>query len=309
MQLPENLQAAIDELLKNVSPAVLLKARESLTKKYLGGNVSPFGNEAMRLAYLGARMPATFAAVRKALENIEIQGHLLDLGAGLGSASWAAIDLFPEIDQITLLEISSEAINLGKKLGETHPTLQKAKWVNQSLDEPLPKAKTAILSYVLGELKNPEEIVQKCWNSVETLILIEPGTPRAFQTIRKIRKQLIDANAHLIAPCPHAHACPIQGDDWCHFSARVERTKLHRLLKEGSLGYEDEKFCYLIASKTPLEIKKSRIIRHPIKRSGHISFTLCTTEGKIEEKTVSKKTKEFYKKAKRLEWGDILTHM
>ncbi len=167
-------------------------------------------------------------------------------------------------------------------------------------------ADVAILSYVLNEVGEPEKIIEKCWQAVSTLIIIEPGTPKGFHIIRKIRQQLIDLKAHLIAPCPHSLACPIQGTDWCHFSARVERTRLHRLLKEGSLGHEDEKFSYLVASKIPGTPFSGRVVRHPLKQSGHVRLRLCTDQGKLEEKVITRSDKEAYRKARDVEWGDVM---
>jgi ribosomal protein RSM22 (predicted rRNA methylase) len=306
MQLPEQLQYAIDRILENTPQTALRKARESLSQDYREGRSSPFSDEAKRLAYLGARMPATFAAIHKVLQNVSLKGTLLDLGAGPGTASWAAAELFPELTEITLIEKSLEAITLGKSLADQHPVLKKASWLHQSLGDPIPKADTAILSYVLGELNDPLSAAEKCWEAAPLLILIEPGTPKAFQVMRKVRQRLIDLKAHIISPCPHQLACPIQGNDWCHFAARVERTRLHRLLKEGSLGYEDEKFCYLIASKLPGTPFSNRITRHPLKQSGYVRLSLCTDQGKIEVKTISRKDKALYRQARGSEWGDIL---
>ncbi|MBX7067030.1 MAG: small ribosomal subunit Rsm22 family protein [Parachlamydiales bacterium] len=303
MQLPSEIQTTIESFFENVSTTVLRKARESLTSTYKEGGASPFDDEAKRLAYLGARMPATYAAVRKALENVRLTGHLLDLGAGPGTASWAALDLFPDLEKITLIEKNAKAIELGKTLARFHPILKNGNWIQQVLNGPIPNADSAILSYVLNELDSPEKIVENVWNAVNTIVIIEPGTPKAFQLVKKLREQLIQMNAHIIAPCPHALACP---NDWCHFSARVERTRLHRLLKEGTLGFEDEKFCYLIASKSPGPSFSNRIIRHPNKQSGFVRLSLCTEEGTLIEKTVSKKDKQFYRQARDSEWGDVL---
>ena len=71
MQLPEELQSAIDALLQNASTSVLQKARAILTQTYREGSDSRtiFNDESRRLAYLAVRMPATFAAVYKVLES------------------------------------------------------------------------------------------------------------------------------------------------------------------------------------------------------------------------------------------------
>jgi ribosomal protein RSM22 (predicted rRNA methylase) len=307
MQPPIELQEAIDKIAQH--SASLKKAREALSQDYREGKASPFSDEGKRLAYLGARLPATYAAVFKVLREISPFDHLLDLGAGPGTASWAAAEIFPELKKITLVEKSSDAISLGKELSKdaSHEVLRNAQWIQQSVADPIPKADVAILSYVINELKDPTPVIERCWNAVTTLIIIEPGTPKGFERIRRAREQLISLKANILAPCPHALACPIQGNDWCHFAARVERTKLHRLLKEGSLGYEDEKFSYVIASKNPSPLFSGRIIRQPMKQSGFVKLALCSDTGKLEEKIVTRKNKESYRAARDAEWGDIFS--
>ncbi len=80
---------------------------------------------------------------------------------------------------------------------------------------------------------------------------------------------------------------------------------MHKLLKEGEAPYEDEKFSYIAVSKMKTA-KKDRILRHPKIENGRITLKLCTTEGDIEEKTITKKEKEKFKIAKKLNNGDIL---
>jgi len=77
---------------------------------------------------------------------------------------------------------------------------------------------------------------------------------------------------------------------------------LHRQLKSGALGYEDEKFSYLIASKLAYSPSGKRVLRTPIKRKGHHILELCTPIG-IEKKIISKKEKDLYRKVK---WGDLI---
>ena len=92
--------------------------------------------------------------------------------------------------------------------------------------------------------------------------------------------------------------------DWCHFSQRVERTSQHRQLKGGALGYEDEKFSYLVAGKADASPTAARIVRHPGKHSGHVQLVLCTSQGQIENRTVTRSSKDAYKLARKAEWGD-----
>lgn len=109
---------------------------------------------------------------------------------------------------------------------------------------------------------------------------------------------------NIIAPCPHLSECPaFKNQDWCHFSVRVQRTSLHRMLKDGEKGHEDEKYSYLIVAKNSPQTYNARIVRHPEIHSGHLKLTLCTKNG-FEGKIYSKKDKEKYKKAKKAAWGD-----
>jgi ribosomal protein RSM22 (predicted rRNA methylase) len=199
---------------------------------------------------------------------------------------------------------------IGKKLAQfsEQPAIQSAQWQEADLEKinDLPPHDLILLSYSIGELtpSRIEPLIDLCWQATKQLLLIvEPGTPVGFERIRLIRRQLIDRGAHLIAPCPHHLACPMAGGDWCHFAARVERTSLHRRLKGGSLGYEDEKFSYVAATKTAIPFPDSRILSQPQRHSGHVILKLCTPQG-VQYPTISKKMGDLYKQARKADWGD-----
>jgi ribosomal protein RSM22 (predicted rRNA methylase) len=75
-------------------------------------------------------------------------------------------------------------------------------------------------------------------------------------------------------------------------------------LKQAELGYEDEKFSYVIATRLALPAAQARIVRHPRKHSGHVQLELCTSGGNIEKTTVTKSKKEAYKRARQADWGE-----
>lgn len=135
------------------------------------------------------------------------------------------------------------------------------------------------------------------------LVIIEPGTPFGFSQIREMRDFLIAQGAHLLLPCPHAGPCPMAGGNWCHFSARVERSSAHRKVKGASLNYEDEKFSYVVFSKQLLPRCEGRVIRRPVQGQGFVKLQVCSPSGLVE-KTISKKNKEEFRYAKKIKWGD-----
>jgi len=319
VSLPPSLLKAIDECLKEIVSADLANASIDLSHRYRNRTAHKFMvSEPHRLAYLATRLPATYAVNYEVLKNltslnIPIQS-LLDLGAGPGTVMWAAAGLWPELNKISLIEADSELIRLGKHLSQTSEflSLQKATWQHGNLTtlSTLIPHDILSLSYVLGELNQllQTNLLKLAWQAAQkALIIIEPGTPVGFNYIREARAWLIQNGATIYAPCPHNLACPLQGQDWCHFSVRLSRSKIHRQLKNAALGYEDEKYSYLIACKTGDHQGDSRIIRKPITAKSQVILDLCTPEG-TQRVNISKKNKPSYLNARKVQWGDPWNH-
>ena len=271
---------------------------------------------AHRLAYAAVRMPATFAvalAVFTTLRQLLPDQHitsLLDLGAGPGTAGWAALEVFDEVQQITLVEQDEGWIRTGQSLARAgdNVVLAHADWVHADVRAvtSFPAHDLVVSSYALGELapKVSREIVQAAWAAARTaMVIIEPGTMRGFELVRLLRDDLIALGGHVIAPCPHQDACPMPTNDWCHFAQRFARSVLHRRLKAGTLGYEDEKFSYIVASKHLGKPISARVIRHPLRHAGHTRMRLCTGDG-LQTITVTRSANERWQRARKIQWGD-----
>lgn len=319
MSLPLNLQQALNNIINNFAPALLQQAYSRLSTHYRDNREQihySLNNEAERISYIAARMPATFAAVVKGLNEISLQDNftiksILDVGAGPGTASWACCELFPSIEKIQLIEQNKEMLDIAKTLAQQHEKLKTATWINGDVldkTQNLLKADLVIASYSFNEIASQfkEEFLNYYWELTnKILIIIDPGTPESFQGLSMAREFFIKKNAHILAPCPHHLVCPAQKNrDWCHFSVRLQRSLLHKNLKQADKGYEDEKFSYLIVSKTPTNSTYSaRITRHPDIHSGHLKLQLCTSDGSLS-KTYSKKDGSRYKAARKAEWGE-----
>lgn len=270
-------------------------------------------------AYAAYRMPATWGAVRAALEALagRVPGFaprtLVDVGGGTGAAAWAASDVFPTLFGITVLDQVSEALELGRRLARDSfsGAVRNAKWQRWHTTDPaeLPEADLVTVSYVLSELAAEERtaLVGRAAKNAGAVAVLEPGTPDGCARILAVRQTLIDAGLHIAAPCPHSGACPLAGTkDWCHFASRINRTPLHRRLKSGDLGHEDEKFAYVVATREPLPEGSGagRILRHPQKRKGLVMLQTCTPDDGVQQPLVSKRHAELYRAARDAEWGD-----
>jgi ribosomal protein RSM22 (predicted rRNA methylase) len=321
MRLSAELQNSIQREIDKVDRRKLAQAVAELTEHYKKADFSTpaIATEEHRAAYLAVRLPATYAALCRVFAEIPLRApqeeisSLLDLGAGPGTALFAAAEHFLQLRQATLVESDAGWIAIGKRLAEQSDSsaVQQAQWLRQDLRSGLAceKHDLVVISYTLGELPQAaaEAVLNNAWKyASKFLIVVEPGTRRGFAAINTARSALIANVSVILAPCPHHFTCPMAAaGDWCHFSQRVERTSQHRQLKGGALGYEDEKFSYLIAAKNAPKSTESRIVRHPGKHSGHVQLALCTAEGKIENRTTTRSSKEAYKRARKAEWGDL----
>lgn len=342
MKLPTQLQLGIEELTSQVDRKELAHASEELSNCYRapGGRAvlpTPASNDITRAAYLATRVPATYAAIYAVLRELKqrLPGmeprSLLDLGAGPGTAMWAAAEVFDQLEQLTLIERTSAFIRLGEMLAASagSPAIQNARWVEGDLmhEARFPGHDLVIVSYALGEVapENRRQLLGRAWQATgQAIAIIEPGTPRGFEVVLHAREELLQPGAHLVAPCPHEKQCPMTPgsaqnvppdaprrsaqnreteQDWCHFAQRLERTSLHRRLKSGELGYEDEKFSYVVAARSNVDRAAARVIRHPVQLKGHINLELCTPTGLAHE-TVGRKQGERFKRARKTRWGE-----
>jgi ribosomal protein RSM22 (predicted rRNA methylase) len=162
---------------------------------------------------------------------------------------------------------------------------------------------------VLNEIEpgRRQVLVDRLWQLArEILLIVEPGTPAGWRRILTAREQLVAAGAHIVAPCPHQIACPLEPPDWCHFSRRVTRSRPHREAKNAVVPWEDEKFIYLAAARRPAAPFAARVIAAPRGASGRVTLKLCCENGQSVHRLVSRRDGEAYRRARRLDWGDIL---
>jgi ribosomal protein RSM22 (predicted rRNA methylase) len=314
----DSLRTALAGLVDGLPPKRAAQAVERLITNYRGR--TPTDAPVLRdrsdvVAYAAYRMPATFEAVCSALEAFAeavpewVPGSHVDIGGGTGAATWAVNATWAGERAVTVLDWAEPALALGREIAAANPELKAAEWQRSRIGAALTIESTDLVtvSYVLGELTEDDRaaVVDAAAASGQAVVVVEPGTPDGYTRVIEARDRLVDAGFHIAAPCPHSATCPIApGQDWCHFSARVSRSSLHRQVKGGSLAYEDEKFSYVAAARFPVAPAPSRVIRKPQIRKGQVLLDLCETEEHLHRETVTKRHGPLYRAARNTDWGD-----
>lgn len=305
IHIPQKLVTAIRQNISNSEDFSALQLRENYQANK--------DHQGMHNAYLMSRLPATYAAIMRVLMELPDDTNVksvLDIGSGPGTGLWAVREYFDSLESYVGLEGDPEFISLAKCLN-SGVSAHSVEWLSGRYPKNLPntKADMVLMSYTVGEnsLETVLKTIDLLWKHTvsEWLVIIEPGTPKGFKSILDIRRYIIENGGYIYAPCKGNYSCPLIGQDWCHFSVRLERSQLQKKIKNATLPYEDEKFSYLIVQKTPVVFSKdsSRIIKKPMVRPGHIALDLCNKSG-YTRKTISKSHKETYRAAKKSEWGE-----
>ena len=302
MQLPPSVRRTIEERADSVGFPALKRAAAALSDAYRDGKPARLTTEENIVAYLVTRMPATYAAAHAVLDELRDLpiGSVLDIGAGTGAAALAARAHFPAAQPITLIErdpsLAETAVSFLPGATAIHADL--------SHMTSFPAHDLVIAAWSLGELT--ASIAALLWEAARVaLVVIEPGTPRGADLIRGVREGLLGLGAHMAAPCPAEMPCPLKAPDWCHFAARVERSSLHRRVKDGALGYEDEKYSYVALVREAVALPGGRVLRRPQHHPGLIELEVCTPSG-VAARRAGKRDREAFRAARKVGWGGRL---
>jgi ribosomal protein RSM22 (predicted rRNA methylase) len=194
MELPPQLRRNVDRALSGVALADLAAAAATLSQRYRGGlgDDNPYvRSERDALAYMAVRLPATYAAVRASFAAV-VESRpdfapktALDVGAGPGTALWAAVDCWPDLADALLIEASPIFRSCGEELAR-EAELPRSTWRVADLAaaaiDCAPRDLVSV-AYVLNELAPAvrESVLQRLWDvTADTLVIVEPGTPAGW---------------------------------------------------------------------------------------------------------------------------------
>src|SRR5512141_3026065 len=317
--LPSELKAALDARLQGFSRSDAAGRSASISRTYRGGGGSAaIRSETDALAYALARMPATYAAVTASLNALHeitpdfVPKTLLDLGAGPGTASWAAAEAFASLQGFALIDANRALRALALDLAAGSARLDDIDYrhgEDRALLAEAAPADLVIASYMIGEIGEAERtaLLELMWAKTrDTLLIVEPGTPTGYGRIIAAREQLIASGAHVAAPCPHDGKCPLSTPDWCHFTQRLPRSRAHKQIKEADVPFEDEKFSYVALTRAPVARHPARVLAQPVVTKVEVTAKLCTAEGLAIAK-IPRRARADYARARRWRWGDAVT--
>lgn len=321
-ELPHALVVELERALAACDARRLARAAERLSTAYRAGEAARrrvVRDATDALAYAAWLLPATHAQVCAALAMVVgVSGgwrptSLLDLGAGPGTALWAARAAFPSLERAVAVEREAAFVDLGRRLAaaSSAPVVRDAEWKTGHLPGDVPEGPfdVVVLAHVLGELAPAarEQALAAAWRSCAGMLLVvEPGTSDAFAVVAESRQALLRRGARVVAPCPHDRPCPM-ADDWCHFGARVQRPAFQRRAKGARLGWEDAKLSFAAMARSgDLARPWARVVHSPRRRRHLVELELCTASGHLIREAVPKSRRTAHRFARGLTWGSAV---
>jgi ribosomal protein RSM22 (predicted rRNA methylase) len=346
--LPSALRAALDRKAHGLSRSDAAARAAAISQTYRdGGGSGAIRSESDALAYALARMPATYAAVVASLNALrEIRPEfaprtLLDVGAGPGTATWAAAQAFDCLDEFTAIDSNPALRTLALDLAADQARLRSLHYsqaeASTGLRDASASADLVVASYVVGELSTDRQaaLADLMWAATrDILLVVEPGTPAGYRRIIDLRRRLVAQSAHVIAPCPHDGECPLMAfsakhvlardpgmdpashdenaskqkaaPDWCHFVQRLPRSRAHKHIKGAELPFEDEKFSYVALARSPARQRPARVLAPPLVTKAGMRIKLCRPDGCAGFVTIPRRDKAAYARIRRISWGDAV---
>ena len=242
--------------------------------------------------YMIARGRSIIGVMKKIIsQNLEVfhdVESVVDFGGGPGTFLFA-LSKFKTVNKYSNVERSDAFIGIMNVLVEeflsssttnTHVDSISCNYLKLGSRD-IPTSDLCVFSYTLCECDDSLVCLSDLVERSNMVLIIEPGTPSGFKNIIQARDILIEKGFGTIAPCTVSDgSCPLSDSesDWCHFVERVDRSRIQRHLKNGVLGYEYEKYSYLLMSKHPIHTNGKRIISRPDYTKHSVSFDICSEE-------------------------------
>ena len=225
--------------------------------------------------------------------------RILDLGAGTGAASWALLDHLG--DRPCLLTAWDHSRPALRALHEAFSALRRPRWPQAMLRTThAPLADFAanadtfdvvLLHYVLNEMLPAERrtLLSRAARSLAPggrIVLCEPLLRAEGDYLRELREYAVgDLGLALLAPCPHALACPLP--EACHAvrtwtpprTLQILNATLRRDLRH--LAFAPLVFARPPHAAPAADGFRARIVVPPAHAKGHSICPACCPDGHV----------------------------
>jgi ribosomal protein RSM22 (predicted rRNA methylase) len=283
-QLPDSLTPWIDRHLR-ATGSHLLKSQE-LAKAILRtsndyqevSSQTPWELDSTFQAYLAYFFPLNYVRCLRVIDEALHWGffadvqRVIDYGCGPGTAS-KALFMHPGVNVTEFVGVDHHS-ELKSLYQDPHGTSTQLQW---TCTMPATSRTNDLLvaSYALNEIKD----IPDWLSSYDKVMILEPSTRQAFPKLLQIRQQFLERGYHLVAPCPHHHACPLgqSKKDWCHDRVHwqppdwFQSIQKHLPIKNHTLT-----FSYLLASRQPLQhTPLARIVGDAQVEKGKTRWMVC----------------------------------
>ncbi|XP_028392721.1 methyltransferase-like protein 17, mitochondrial [Dendronephthya gigantea] len=301
-------------------------------------------------AYIAGRAPATYGATLRVLHEIakrEKDFHpetVLDFGSGVGTATWAAHELWKASIKIyQCVDVSHDMNETAEYLLRSSEGYRTPHYIPRIyFKEYLPVTDKVtydivLASYSLSEIpfsRTRLEFLESLWRKTnQFLVIVEKGNNEGFDIVLQARdlvagKQIenpatdehywtdgYDDQGFVFSPCPHEFVCPRSDvntrDHPCNFEQRVQLSFAQRTTSLKKYGCYNEMFSYVVLRKgerSPKDLDWARLVRPVRLREKHVICDFCSKNGTLGQKILTKrKDSEIYKCVRhRAKWGDLL---
>ena len=217
-------------------------------------SVPSYSEQSEAVAYTCARMVSSYASIYNVFSHISKKvplfnvKSLLDFGAGPATGYLAFKSIWPQnnLEKYIAIDKSNQMLQIGKQLAGASLTKdcpdqeQGTVFLFENFLQPqMHKADLVICAFTLSELQdhvNAKDLIRTLWAStVDTLVIIDRGTPIGFELVANARTQILKEESlssndivHIVAPCPHEKECPVlqnqnkKTHSYCSFSQRIQ---------------------------------------------------------------------------------------
>ncbi|SRR5258706_1640313 len=325
--LPLEIEHAISSILSKDDSGEWLKRAEILHALYMDQNKKSSSkyikDYSDALAYLGLRVPATYAQIFGALSQVQEiipsfnPKSLLDIGTGPGTGIWAAKEIWKSLEFTTCIDQDDNFLSLNKEILQKASVSIRTSFRQEGIRYMKNDRTTydvVLIANILNELSDADkkDLLQKAYASCSgVLIIIEPGTSLGVKIINEA-SGYFSGNAPLLAP--YINNSYVESKEyWIHFSQRFIRPEFQRRLRQSmresnlmASDWEETKYAYVAIGKIPPENKSwGRVIGPTKKQKGFLEVPILTSDG-INQIKVLKRNKNNYLFAKNLRWGECI---